>query len=202
MEKVSGFFSKNRKKKGKASEALNGRILRGFLKIFLETNTLLPGHSLENCSHHSDCIVLNSQIIFHISVALRPEHSAYSIAQKRSCNRVNIFWLNRKTSWCHEQRTYVRHLGGKLCNYPVRLLSLSLSLSLSQLLASHPVFARSINSSEIEICAGLNRNSRDCTFLGAVIADARQPRFSKRRSSSDRERMTRTCRTSSASVVS
>ena len=120
-------------KKGKASEALNGRILRGFLKIFLETNTLLPGHSLENCSHHSDCIVLNSQIIFHISVALRPEHSAYSIAQKRSCNRVNIFWLNRKTSWCHEQRTYVRHLGGKLCNYPVRSLSLSLSLSAARL---------------------------------------------------------------------
>lgn len=103
------------------------------------------------------------KIILRISVGLR-RYSVYLIAQKGERNRVNILQLNWKTSGCHRQRPYVRRSRGNLCNYP---LASSLFLFLSRAAPSHPIFARGINSSEIEICTGLNRNSRDRTFTGA-----------------------------------
>lgn len=55
------------------------------------------------------------------------------------------------------------------------LLARSFLLFPSQATPSQPIFARGINNSEIEICTGFNRNSRDRTFAGVKFtAKARQ----------------------------
>lgn len=128
------------------------------------------------------------KIIFRISIGSR-WCSVYLIAQKGERNRVNILQLNWKTRGCHEQRPYVHRPRGNLCNYP---FACSLLLFPSWTVPSHPIFARGINSSEIEICTGLNRNSRNRTFPGVKFTAKASTRFSERRSSSDRGQMTRT----------
>lgn len=111
------------------------------------------------------------KIAFRISIGSR-WCSVYLIAQKGGRNRVNILQLNWKTSGCHEQRPYVHRPRGNLCNYPFACSPL---LSTSWTVPSHPIFARGINSSEIEICTGLNRKSRNRTFPGVKFtAKARQ----------------------------